>query len=378
MTNLAVAARLHKLILDSLHFVFFQRFSQPLALLIFFFFHSSIFICSSAQEVVFSHDGGFYADTFSLAMELRFAPAESRYTIHYTLNGAEPTECDALYTAPLRLSADCYAGSDFYSVQTVPDDRWFAPREVEHAIVVRAAAFDSAGYRQSAVTTHTYLVDSLLGRRIALPVVSLCADSLSLFDRDTGIFVPGFCYDPLYPYSSGNYFQKGRHWERAAVFAYYDPAGCVVEQDCGLRAHGNSQRVLVQKGMSLYARREYGDSRFRLCQRLADPLRCDNLATRPVVLFLNGEYWGIYFLEEKADEHYVEEHYGVADEEVDLLAYWGNEVENGSRRRWSDFAAWLEKADTRRQQDYDQLASQVDIDAVMDYMLLQILILNDD
>ena len=410
MTNLAVAARLHKLILDSLHFVFFQRFSQPLALLIFFFFHSSIFICSSAQEVVFSHDGGFYADTFSLAMELRFAPAESRYTIHYTLNGAEPTECDALYTAPLRLSADCYARSDFYSVQTVPDDRWFAPREVEHAIVVRAAAFDSAGYRQSAVTTHTYLVDSLLGRRIALPVVSLCADSLSLFDRDTGIFVPGFCYDPLYPYSSGNYFQKGRHWERAAVFAYYDPAGGVVEQDCGLRAHGNSQRVLVQKGMSLYARREYGDSRFSypffgdgrrdsyrrlvlrpwstswssvgiedwLCQRLADPLRCDNLATRPVVLFLNGEYWGIYFLEEKADEHYVEEHYGVADEEVDLLAYWGNEVENGSRRRWSDFAAWLEKADTRRQQDYDQLASQVDIDAVMDYMLLQILILNDD
>ena len=360
-----------------------------------------------AQVVHFSHNGGFYADTFSLAMELAYVPqGEGPLSIHYTLDGDTPTECDALYGGPIAMTEACYSQADLYRLPTVPAERWFEPDGVEHIIVVRAAAFDSAGYRRSPVTTHSYLIDSLLGRRISLPVVSLCADSSSLYDHDTGLFVPGWCFDERYPYSTGNYFQRGRHWERDAAFAYYGPDGTSTEQDCGLRAHGNSQRVMAQKGMSLYARQEYGDSRFDypffgherrtsyrrlvlrpwstswsgvgiedwLCQHIADSLRFDHLATRPVVLFLNGEYWGIYFLEEKADEHYVEEHHGVRDEEVDLLALWGDEVENGSDSSWNEFYQWLESDG----KDYDQLSAQVDIGAMMDYMLMQILILNDD
>ena len=366
---------------------------------------------AKGQSVVFSHGGGFYADTFCLAMNISFAPQGTEgLSIHYTFNGNEPTECDSLYRHPIALSPACYSQSNVYRVPTVPEDRWSVPQEVERIIVVRAAAFDSEGVKRSPVTTHSYLIDSLMGRRISLPVMSLCADSLSLFDYDTGLFVPGWYRDPRYAYSSGNYFQRGRHWERTATVGYYLPGGGSLEQDCGLRVHGNSQRLLAQKGMSLYARRDYGDSRFRfpffesrrqtsyqrlvlrpwttswsgvgiedwLCQRLADPLRFDNLTTRPVVLFLNGEYWGIYFLEEKADEHYIEEHYSVPDEDVDLLAYWGDVVENGNATRWNDLYAWLQGADLRQQQDYDYLASQVDIDALTDYMLMQIIILNDD
>lgn len=363
------------------------------------------------QEVVFSHDGGRYADTFSLGMHVEYFPGPTQLlTIHYTLNGNEPTECDAQYTAPLPLTSACYSTSDIYRVQTVPDSRWYEPRDVEHIVVVRAAAFDADGYRRTPVNTQAYVIDSLLGRRIQLPVVSLCADSLSLFDYDTGIFVRGWNYNPALPYNTGNYFQKGRDWERRASFAFYDTTGDVLVQDCGLRTHGNSQRVLAQKGMSLYARRDYGNREFKyrifpdrrqdryrrlvlrpwktswsaagvedwLCQQLAEPLRCDNLASRPVVLFLNGEYWGVYFLEEKADEHYVEEHYGVERREVDFLAYWGDEVENGGAARWNALYEWLEKADLKDDRNYEYLASQVDIDALMDYMLMQILVLNDD
>ncbi len=384
-------------------------------LLLLFTFHLSPFT-SSAQAVVFSHPGGFYADTFSLSMRIDFLPhselrtQNSELRIHYTFNGAEPTECDPEYCEPLPMTPVLYSPSNLYRVQDVPDDRWFVPDEVQRIIVVRAAVFDSAGERRSVVTTHAYLIDSLLGRRISLPVVSLCTDSLSLFDFDTGLFSPGYCFDPDNPYNSGNYFQKGRHWERNASFAYYDPAGGDLEQDCGLRIHGNSQRVLVQKGLSLYARKEYGDNRFRypffadeknqafrrlvlrpwstswtgagvedwLCQHLAEPLRCDHLATRPVVLFLNGEYWGVYFLEEKADEHYIEEHYRIPDQEVDLIACWGEEIENGHAARWDSLYRWLQQADLSREKDYRYLATQVDIDALIDYMLLQVLVLNDD
>ncbi len=369
-----------------------------------------VFSTAHAQVVLFSHDGGFHSDTFSLAMRLDLAPQGEPFTIHYTLNGGTPTECDPLYTAPLPLTPALYSASAAYRIQNVPNDRWFQPDSVERIIVVRAAAFDTAGNRRSPVITQSYLVDSLLRRKIPLPVISLCTDSLSLFDHDTGLFVRGQCFDPLHPYRTGNYFQRGILWERPAAFEYYDSSGASLAVDCGLRIHGNSQRVLSQKGLSLYARKEYGPSHFNLpffpdspleryqrlvlrpwktswsaagvedwlCQQIARPMRFDRLASRPVVLFLNGEYWGIYFLEEKADEHYIEDHYRTDNRTVSFLAYWGDEVENGTNHRWNDLYQWLLHADLTSTPNYNYLASQVDIDALMDYMLMQLLVANDD
>ncbi len=364
-------------------------------------------IPAKGQSVVFSHPGGFYADTFCLNMQ---AVEGEEWEIHYTLNGNIPTECDALYTSPLPLTPNLYSLSNAYRIPNVPEDRWYEPPSVEKIIVVRAALFDSDGYRRSPVTTHSYIIDSLLGRHITLPVVSLCTDSLSLFDYDTGIFVKGYFFEPKYPYTTGNYFQKGQWWEREASFALYDSTGLAVQQDCGLRVHGNSQRVLAQKGFSLYARSDYGISRlvypffgeqglpnFKrltlrpwcaswsdagiedwLCQQLARPLRCDRLDSRPVVLFLNGEYWGIYFLEEKVDEYYIEGHYGINGRKVDLLSYWGGEVEHGSDERWWQLYEWLQHPETQADSSLQYLESHVDLDALLDYMLLQLLVANDD
>ncbi len=382
---------------------FLHRYLLPLLSLL-------LFNTASAQVVLFSHDGGFHADTFSLGMRIELAPAGEPLAIHYTLNGNTPTECDPLYTSPLPLSQALYSNSEAFKIQNVPDDRWFQPDSVERIIVVRAAVFDSNGVRRSPVNTQSYLIDSLLRRAISLPVVSLCADSLSLFDHDTGIFVRGQCFDPLHPYRTGNYFRRGILWERPAAFSYHDSTGTTLTVDCGLRVHGNSQRVLSQKGMSLYARREYGASHFNLpfftdtpleryqrlvlrpwktswsaagvedwlCQQIARPMRFDRMASRPVVLFLNGEYWGIYFLEEKADEHYVQDHYHTDNRTVNLLAYWGDEVENGDNARWTELQQWLESTDLSQDANYNHLASQVELDALMDYMLMQILVSNDD
>lgn len=362
------------------------------------------------QTVVFSHPGGFYTDTFSLGMEATDVPAGTAFEIHYTLNGSAPTECDALYTEPLPLTRDCYSRSNAYRIQSVPDDRWYEPEGVEHIIVVRAALYDTAGNMMSGVTTQSFLIDSLTGRHIALPVVSLCVDSLSLFDYDTGLFVRGSYFEPHYPYTTGNYFQKGRWWERAASFELYDSTGLTMQQDCGLRVHGNSQRVMAQKGLSLYARADYGRSRlvypffgekglshFKrltlrpwsaswsgagiedwLCQQLARPLQCERLDSRPVVLFLNGEYWGIYFLEEKVDEHYIEGHFGVNGREVDMLSYWGGEVEHGSDDRWWPLLEWLRENDLQNDEDLRYLEAHIDLGALIDYMLLQLLVANDD
>ena len=358
---------------------------------------------AKCQEVAFSQPGGFYADSFSLTLQ-----GPEPYTIRYTLNGNTPTANDPAYTSAIPLTRQCLSPSAIYRVQNAPDDRWYMPDSVERIIVVRAALFDDAGVRRSPVATHSYVISSLLGRNIELPVVSLCVDSVDLFGYDSGIFVPGRLFDPDDPLATGNYYQRGSDWERRASFEFYSAADSLwLVQDCGVRTHGNSTRNVSQKGLSLYARADYGTKRFNcrffgtadrykrlllrsfrnswmesgvedwLAQNIAEPLLCDRLATRPVALFLNGEYWGIYFLGEKPDEHYVEEHYGIESDEVDMIVNWGEEVENGTPDRWNAFMDSLRVMENEGV-DCGWLASQVDLAAITDYLLLELFTINKD
>ena len=360
------------------------------------------------QEVQFSHEGGFYAEPFSLSLS-----GSGTNTIRYTLNGSEPTAIAEKYTEPIAMTERAFSHSDIFRLQNAAPEFWYAPDTVEHIIVVRAALFDDARQRVGPVATQSYIIGSLLGRNIGLPVVSLCVDSADLFDYDSGIFVPGRHYDPADPNShrTGNYYMRGREWERTAHFAYFEGGMQRVGQTCGVRIHGISQRNKPQKAMTLYAREEYGKKKFEypffgnrpskkykrlvlrsfqatrpytsdgvhdwLCQRLADPLKCDNLASRPVVLFLNGEYWGIYFLEEKPDEHYIERLYGIDDENVTVVENWYL-AENGDQQRWDDFHSRLLTIDATCAADSAWLAGEVDIDAFIDYMLLELFIANAD
>ncbi len=386
---------------------------------LFFIFQFSLL---NSQTVEFSMNGWIYHDAFTLRLMQHGVPADSGCTIRYTLDGSEPSATSLLYDEPLTLSPKLYSKSNLYRIQNAPDDNWYCPKDVERIVVVRAALFDRMGERISPVNTQSYIVNSLMGRTLQLPVVSICTDSAGLFNPDTGIALRGKHYNPALPNSTGNYFQRGRDWERRATFAYYNPKdGVPFTQDCGLRMHGSSQRARSQKGFSLYARKRYGGGNFEhdffghitsdkgvvqwdtpipkyrrlvlrpwrtswsgagiedwICQRLAEPLACDHLETRPVVLFLNGEYWGIYFLEEKADEYYIEEHYGIDHDWVNLLSGRGDFVEHGSGEAWDDLTRWLEHADLSDPDDYAQFAAQVDIDALLDYMMLQILVCNAD
>ena len=44
----------------------------------------------------------------------------------------------------------------------------------------------------------------------------------------------------------------------------------------------------------------------------------DMMAYEPVVVYLNGEYWGFYGLREKYSKHYVESHHGVDKDSIDF------------------------------------------------------------
>lgn len=361
---------------------------------------------AKAQEVTFSVNGGFYEEPF----ELTLSCTQQDKVIHYTTNGNTPTASDPVYQEPLLLDESLYSRSDIYTIHNCPDELWFQPESVKKCIVIRAAVFDEAGNRIGKVATNTYLIKSLGCDTHGLPIVSFCADSLDLYDYDQGIFVPGASFDPSNPGETGNYYLTGREWERPMNFEFYELDNTGVNQKAGLRTHGGNGRKLQQKCVKIYARDEYGKKRFKhqffetipdssfkhlilkpftsswtysgindyISNQIAARLNLETVASRPVVLYLNGEYWGIYYIHEKPDERYLEDHCHVDIDEVNLIEDWHGTCEAGSNINFLELYDFIANNDLTDPEAYAYVESRMDINNFIDYQIFEIFTANLD
>lgn len=351
------------------------------------------------DTVVFVTPGGFYEDVFELEMYNYYAQNQ----IRYTTNGNIPDANSPLYTGSLTLDSSMYSRSDIYTiVNTIPSIFYLAD-DVQRAIVIRAAAFDADGNRLCEPVTNTYFIGSLGCDFHGLPVVEITVDSLSLFDYETGIFVPGIHYDSSDSTHTGNFKMRGREWERVINFEFYEPDNRGVNQYCGLRTHGGASRFFQQKGMKLYAREEYGKKKFsfpffgessleKFKHICLHPFRCSNwlhtggqeylsnsiarnldfesLAVRQVVVFINGEYWGIYTMEESPDERYLESHFDLDLEELAMIKYWGVPY-YGDPTDWHLIYNWIKESDLGEPENWAYVSEHIDVSSFLDYMLYE-------
>lgn len=361
---------------------------------------------AQTDMVNFSPIGGVYNEAFPVTLTCD----NPDLSIRYTLNGATPNGKSALYTEPLMLSNNLKSRSNIYKIQISPKNEFYLPSSVTKGIVIRAAAFDSHGNRVSPVVTQSYFVKSLDCDIHGLPVVSICADSLPLFAHDTGILVPGDLFDPKDLDHSGNYAQHGREWERAVNVEFYADGNNGFNQMAGLRTHGGiGARRAQQKGLKLYARGEYGKKSFKykifeeselakykhlvlrpfrnaanpsgvndwLANHIASPLNMGTTLTRPVVLFLNGEYWGIYFIEEKVDERYLESHYVVDCNNVNIISAWIG-ADAGTTDEFMALYNRLKDSKLSDSAQYEYFAKRIDIPNIIDYFIFELYSANWD
>lgn len=367
----------------------------------------SSFAMVQTDEVVFSASGGFYDHSFYLTLDCH----KPNHHIRYTTNGNAPTEKSTRYVAPLFLDGRLYSQSDIYKIQISPDGLVYMPDSVRHTVVIRAAVFDEDNHCISETVTNTYLIRDMGCDAAGLPVISICVDSLALFDYETGIFVPGKHWNPEVPLNSGNYYQQGRNWERTVNVEFYEPIdNSGINQICGLRTHGNRSRRYPAKGMKIYARKDYGKERFDysffednqinsfkhlvlkpfatfwpysgtqdyVCNTLARQLELESPQCRPMLVYLNGEYWGLYFLQEKMDERFLEDHFGIDPDYCNIIGNWKGEVENGNGRNFKRMMRWLENADLSKTSDYERISEMIDLDNFIDYMVFETFVGNWD
>lgn len=356
-------------------------------------------------ELFFDVQGGMYDRPFDLALS-----AESEdVIIRYTSDGSTPGPEDAVYMRPLRISPLLYSRAN---ISELIMSVWYMHHEpvtdsLPKAVVIRAAAFSPEGIQRSPAYTHTYLLKNSGADHGSLPVVSIAAAHEDLFDHETGIFVLGVHYDDEDHMWTGNFHQRGREWERPISFELFESDHRTLRTDAGMRTHGNISRSLQQKALRIYARSSdhfdfpfFPEKEFSAYRQIVlktysatrsgtaveDPLS-DRLAkavgltashTRPAVVYINGEYWGLYHLKERIYPETVARHWGEDAEALDIVEDWFGNMQEGDSTEFAALYNFIEDYDMSNPHFYEVASARIDMDNFIDYQIYQMFIANGD
>jgi len=93
---------------------------------------------------------------------------------------------------------------------------------------------------------------------------------------------------------------------------------------------------------------------------------------RHVHLYLNGLYWGLYWLHERPDEHFAASYFGGESEDYDVLKHQSGRVVNGSSTGYRDMLNLAGEG------AYGQIQQHLDVSGIIDYLLANYYVGNTD
>jgi len=296
--------------------------------------------------------------------------SESGSKIHYTKNGSQPTTSSEVYSSELNISS---------------------------SMVIKARIIED-GKLPGPIVTQSYIIESEVDD-LSLPMISISADHDDLFG-DSGLFN----FDP------GNL-------EKQVYFEFYDSNNeSAFSSNAGMKIFGNESGTgyHYQQSLAFFARSKYGDGAFNY--RLFREKDIDNFesfimrndngeynifdavgnglvqdildvqAFQPVVVFINGEYWGILNMMEKINEHYITGNFKINADSVDVLN--GFETDNpyyhvdwpiaGNIDKYAELTDFLQTHDLSIDANYQKAKAMIDIPSYATYQIAEIFMANVD
>ena len=378
-----------------------------------------------AQEgLQFSLESGFYDQEIELEILCDDPEAE----IYYTLDGTVPTEDSFYYDEPFFLEDRTWEDNDLSARDGVARTTYLPTENVVKGHVIRAMAIYPNG-SQSDVISGTFFVGVDREAHYAdVPVFSLMMNPDDLFDFETGIYVLGKEYvrwhaEQTAPYedwqTQGNFSLRGKEWERLVTVQYLTADGSEgFTMDMGMRIKGAVSRASNQKSLRLIAREEYGEKQLKYpvfpgnqradgtgpvekyksitlrnggndveSSRLRDPyfqhlaqgLNFMTQASEPCVVFINGEYWGMYNITEEYSDHAIENNFGVDNNNVIIIK--NGRLEEGVEsdlELFEEMYDFISQNDMRDPDNYAKAAGMIDLPAFAQYCAFHLFINNTD
>jgi hypothetical protein len=393
----------------------------------------------ASRDGLFSHNSGLYNQQ-SISLTLK-APEGSTvyYSTDGSIPSPEKVDNKVVfkYTSPITIQnrngqanvlATSANSTQMYMVAN--DPRGSVPQvytptaaQVPKATVIRAIIVDEKG-KKSDVITKTYFFGNNLANYASHPVISIVTDPSNLVDRDYGILVRGATsnrWDSPPAPDVYNFLKKGIDWEREAYFELFEGGAnsrsVPLSTGVGIRVRGGWSRGAGQKSFTVYFREEYGINNLRNYNLIPGAVKADGTpvaryksfmlrngandgeytkfydvfiqdllkdrsftsqAGVPCIVYLNGEYWGPYNLQERYSDNHTEYKYGVAKENV--ISYDNGELDDGTQ---ADLTLYNQMMNMRNRDmsntaNYNAFCALFDIDNFVDYWAAEIYIYNED
>ena len=287
---------------------------------------------------------GVYNDVESVQLELSAAGE-----LRYTTDGSVPTEGSSLYTGPLTIGATS---------------------------VVRAVSFE-----EGCLPSEPLNLSFIINENHTLPVVSVMGDPTELMGR------------------WGVYYDLDHERETPGAVELFEEDGSGFSISCGIKLHGmTSKRASGKKSLKLCFRSRYegelhydlfgnGVSEFASILLRSDiesnlpTLMRDNLMHqaaidcfpemptldhRYAVLYINGEYWGLYSIREAHSAAHYANHYGYNEDSVTV---W-----KGLWDRYSETAkvcTFVIYNDMKDDENYRYAAEHLNIDSIIGWCVIE-------
>jgi len=298
---------------------------------------------------------------------------------------------------------------------TVPD------YPVDKCTIIRASLFDAAGNCLDSITGTYFVGFQEKSAYQDIYTASIVTSPENLFDDNIGIYVTGNMFQqflkkdidredtwarPYWWWWTSNYSNSGLDWERAAYLTLFDDhQNTVLSQKCGIRIKGGGSRGHLPKSISCYARENYSgsnrfdadifqtdllphkivlfsggdDNRFKLKDYLVNVMEQDlHFATMdfiPCAMFLDGEYWGMYYITEDYNANYIHAHYQVASDNIIIIKNGSvAEGNNDDKQKYKEMRTFIGEHDMTDTENYNRACDLIDIDSYIDYYAAQIYI----
>ena len=370
-----------------------------------------------AKEVTFSHISGFYNEAFSLEMT---APAG--YTILYTINGGDPrTVIPEQYQEPVLLSDTTdMAWGELTQNAVLAMGNTFSPNVLSQMGAWTVRAYATNGKDSTPVTTQTYFVGENI-RADELDVFCLAVQPEDFISTDPNgkniymnfsdgherilAYLEYFTQDSCEFSSWVEIALNGKGslgmTEKSFRILFRESANPEVSENLNAfnynifgeyatqTATGDDtvyyRRLLLRNGGGdnsgcTISRSHIGDA---YIARLDSMLHAESMAYKPVFVFINGEFWGIYNARERFDEKYFETIYGVPEEDLAVLecpypipvVKFEYLLTHGEQQDADDFNALFKYAQDNDLSDpvhYKYVCDRVDTDNLIDYFCAQI------
>ncbi len=278
--------------------------------------------------------------------------------MYYTTDGSEPTKSSAKYSGAIT---------------------------VDKNLSIRIKAFDGKKIPSKTITC-AYFINETSN----LPVLKMSAAENDIWSSSSGI-----------------YANPTKSWTKEINLSFFVNGKEEFNIDCGLSMFGSTGRYESKKSFKVKFRGKYGAS--SLDYKLFDNLNIDSftdlvirggsqdwyfsgvrdeVATslalsadtnllvqsyRPVILYINGEYMGIYFIRERINEDFVASHHGTDPDDAAIIRY-GYRLEKGTDADlddWQALISFMKNNDMKKAENYQYVCKYLDVESLADWYIFR-------